>query len=280
MIEPYAAVEAATVVVRLRVPEAPARVWSALSDPAQLAGWLGAVGPGWPARARIHFDEVDYAEVRVRGWVPGEYIELHWSDLDLGGPALVRWSLTPAGTGTDITITDHDPVRGRAEHGERLGEWGDLAVRLAALLTTGEPHRDTPDTLAASATLPGGLGDLFGAATLPRWLPVAGDDERQPRWFFIVDADGPRRFPLTDWYAGGTAVTFAVAVPGTVRRTECRVTGAPAPARLAVTHTGWSRLGLPDRRARLLRHRFAATWTASLTLARALTTPGGTLEQE
>jgi uncharacterized protein YndB with AHSA1/START domain len=277
---PSAAVEAGTVVVRVRVPEPPERVWPLLSEPAGLAGWLGTVGPGWPARARIELDEADHAEVRVRSWVPGASIVLQWRYLDLGDAALVRWSLAAAESGTEITFTDHDPGRGRAEHGERLGEWSDLAARLAARLATGEPQRDTPDAVTASVELPGGLGDLFTAATLPRWLPVAGEDERRPRWFFIVDADGPRRFPLTDWYAQDLAVTFSVAVPGTVRRTECRVTGEPEPAGLAVTHTGWSRLGLPDRRARLLRHRFAATWTASLTLARATTAPGGTCEQE
>jgi uncharacterized protein YndB with AHSA1/START domain len=263
--------EPGVVVVRLHVPCPAAEVWPALCEPGRLAGWLGEVGAGWPGDARVHLDEADHFGATGRRLVPGELIEFDWRYLSVGRPSRVSWSLRPAGAGTEIVLRDEDAERSPADAAERLGEWSDLAERLAHLLTTGRPG-PAPDTAGGSLRLPGGRGDLLAPATLTRWLPIATDGF-QPRWFFIVDADGPRRFPVTDWYADPASVAFSVGVPGTVRRTECLVRAKPAGAGtwLSYVHSGWSRLGLPDRRARLLRRRFAATWAASLRLARDLT---------
>lgn len=103
-----------------------------------------------------------------------------------------------------------------------------------------------------------------------QWLPIATDG-RRPAWFFVVDADGPRRFAVQEWtIAPRSQVDFTVALDeeGTVR-TPCTVVAEPSDdgLRLRFRHGGWHTTGFADLRVRQLRGRFADAWRESLRMA-------------
>jgi hypothetical protein len=81
---------------------------------------------------------------------------------------------------------------------------------------------------------------------------------------------------LADWQARPNQVTFSVEIPEAADLTRCRVcVERVGPGwRLSFSHTGWCRLGLPGRRARLLRRRFTMAWVAALEHARDLARSG------
>ena len=61
------------------------------------------------------------------------------------------------------------------------------------------------------------------------WLPIALDTGH-PRWFFIVDNDGPRRFAIGDWdLVPGRSLRFSVAIPeaGTTHAEVCATVAGP-----------------------------------------------------
>jgi len=184
----------------------------------------------------------------------------------------VRWRCRPAAGGTEVLIDDVQPGRTPAETDELLSGWTDFTERLAHYLQTGRRARyGTRDDIDGNVTLGPSAAGLIGPDTIHRWLPIATDGF-EPSWFFVVDHDGPRRFAVDRWTREPGAVTFAVEVPEATRTTEARIQ-LDRPGRewhLSFRHTGWSRLGLPDRQARLLRRRFTAAWVAALQDARDL----------
>lgn len=107
-----------TCVLRLtrHYPAAPADVWAALTQPASLERWLGAMaGPG---------------RTSVRGQDDGRLLELDW--LPPGEePSIVRFELRGTGEGTTLVV-DH---RLEARAGMRaMARWEPPLERLDALL--------------------------------------------------------------------------------------------------------------------------------------------------
>ena len=260
--------------VSARVPEGLDEVWQAMTDPAQLARWFGAADFSWEAgrTGRIDFDDGDFFAVTARRVVDRALIEFDWSFLGVGPVERIRWSVRPVSSGTEVTFEDNDPDRSAAETDQMLAGWTDFAGRLAGYLDTGQVSRyEWREEIDGSVDLAGGWHPLR-LPELYRRLPVASDGFR-PRWFFVVDEDGPRRFEVTAWQPHDDgAVMFSLDIPEATRPTSCAVAVQPVPGgqRLRFSHTGWRSIGLPDGRARGLRRRFAAAWTLALEHARGL----------
>ena len=243
-------------------------VWAALTDSDELRQWFGAVDPPMRAgcRTRVDFGDGDFFDVSVIG-MTAPVVELEWSFLGVGTPHRVLWTADKQSAGTRVTVVDRDPGRGPAAAAGMVDGWSDFLLRLRGYVETGEPTRydwrgDLDGEIDLSAPL-----DPLAPGVLLRWLPVATDGDR-PSWFFIVDADGPRRFPVSDWSLDpvGT-LTFAVALdPGGDALTRCTVesTLTFSGRRLSFRHTGWRETELPLHRVRGLRSRFAHTWRAAL----------------
>jgi uncharacterized protein YndB with AHSA1/START domain len=93
-----------TLVLVRELRHAPALVWEALTDPAQLSEWapfdadrnLGSVGPVKLSAAGAPKKIVNETQV-VRAEKP-KLLEFSWGDQDL------RWELEPAGAGTRLTL--------------------------------------------------------------------------------------------------------------------------------------------------------------------------------
>ncbi|HKS97927.1 MAG TPA: SRPBCC domain-containing protein [Rugosimonospora sp.] len=250
----------------------PARVWPALHEVDRLGQWFGELDHAWrPGQpARLDFGDGDFFTIDTHDVVAPEWIAFDWRFLGLGPTARIRWQVRPVPGGSDVSVVDTSPDRSPAEADELRAGWTDFFERLSRHLATGARTRyDTRDDIDGTVALGGAAARLFGPDTVHRWLPIATDGFA-PRWFFVVDGDGPRRFRLDGWQAGPDGVSFTVDVPGA---TEARAWAQPVGSgwHLSFRHTGWGQLGLPDRQARLLRSRFTAAWVAALRTARELT---------
>jgi uncharacterized protein YndB with AHSA1/START domain len=92
-----------TLVRELRHP--PAKVWRALTDPAQLREWapfdadrdMGAVGP--VKLSTVGTPTPHVSETTVKRAEPPRVLEYSWGDQDL------KWELEPLGAGTRLTLS-------------------------------------------------------------------------------------------------------------------------------------------------------------------------------
>ena len=97
----------------------PAKVWQALTDPAQLREWapfdadrdLGVVGPVKLSTVGTPTPQV--SETTVKRAEPPRVLEYSWGDQDM------KWELEPLGAGTrpDALAQDRPPVRVDGRHG-------------------------------------------------------------------------------------------------------------------------------------------------------------------
>nr|AME17995.1 enediyne self-sacrifice resistance protein [Streptomyces sp. CB03234] len=273
--------------VTLRLAAEPDRVWPALTEPHALASWFGDFSAPLRVGAdtRLDFGDGDFFTVRPTAIVPGRSVAFDWRFLGVGKPQSVVWTLRPGaeegpGSGSVLTVEDHDDTRGPAEAAQLLDGWADFLTRLGTHMHTGRNTRyQWRDDIDGSVDLPAEPFRPLRHPAVLDWLPIAVDGFR-PAWFFIVDDEGPRRFAVSDWQLRlDEELTFTVEIPDARTHPACRVSTAPAGpgrTRLSFVHHGWTRLGLAQGRAQELRRRFAATWVASLRTARDKATTAGT----
>ncbi|GGM62342.1 hypothetical protein GCM10012275_36350 [Longimycelium tulufanense] len=260
--------------VTRRVVDEPGEVWAALREPERLARWFGDLDRPLASGVdtRFEFGDGDFFTVRPHRVREGELLEFDWRFLGVGPVNHIRWRVEPAPGGTLVHVEDRDATRSPAEVAQMVDGWTDFLERLAEHLSTGRTTRyGCRDDIDGLVDLPKGPFRPLGGTDVYRWLPVASDGFG-PRWFFVVDDQGPRRFPLHDWnLLVDERLTFTVGIPEVSVRPSCAVqvrSIGSSSLRLSFTHTGWASLGLPVRRARELRHRFADTWIAALRGAR------------
>lgn len=246
-------------------------VWRAITVPDQVRQWFGDLSaPMVPGTAvRIDFGDGDFFDADIDEMRAEEMVRFRWSFLGVGPEAEIRWELHRDAADTTVTVHDSCLRRPPSEVAQLNAGWRDFLDRLGAYLATGESARYAwREVIDGGTNLPAGTWLPLSDSTVIDWLPIASEGA-QPRWFFIVDDDGPRRFEIRDWdLATGRSLRFSVAIPeaGTTH-CEVQATRAGAEIQLAVRHDGWRQLALSDMQKRNLRHRFAAAWTAALKVA-------------
>ncbi|GAB3159145.1 hypothetical protein GCM10027290_63640 [Micromonospora sonneratiae] len=253
-------------------------MWRAITEPSAVTAWFGTltepVTPG--AAVRLDFDDGDYFDVVGDSLIPLRRLAYRWRFLGVGPEARITWQLSSSMDGTVIVLDDHAEGRPASEVTQLKAGWLDFLERLDRYLTTGEPARyGWRSLIDGGVQLPAnreGWRPLRGH-TVTDWMPIATEGT-DPRWFFVVDDDGPRRFAIRDWdLTVDRSLSFAVAIPQARATTRCAVTTTPTDDSgrllLNISHDGWTDLGLADLRARGLRHRFAAAWAEALRMAAA-----------
>lgn len=269
---PTATVDAGTVRVSIEVDRSMAASWLALTDPVQVGKWFGEMDLPWfvGRASRIDFGDGDFFVATATEIVEGRHVEFEWSFLGVGPLQRIRWSVKAKPLyGSQLVVEDHDPARTPAETDQMVTGWTDFFGRLARYLGTGRTSRyDWREDIDGGVELPAGDYDPLAAEMVYRWLPIATDGFA-PRWFFVVDDEGPRRFRVDGWtYHSPFEVAFTVEIPEATVPTLCTI--AFEGRRLRFSHTGWRALGLSEHRSRVLRSRFAAAWIAALEQARAM----------
>ena len=117
-----------------------ARVWAALTTPAQLAQWFAPGELALTLGGSIHLAFTDGQGVidgEVTALEPPRLLEFTWTDHgnDLG---VVRWELTPDGDGTQLVLIHTISDAARDFGLPALAGWTMMLGRLAALLE-GQP---------------------------------------------------------------------------------------------------------------------------------------------
>jgi uncharacterized protein YndB with AHSA1/START domain len=272
---PTATVEEGTVRVGVSVPAPIERAWLALLDPDRLRLWFGELDAPWQLgqTSRIEFGDGDFFVVTPTEIVTEQLLAFEWRFLGVGPLQQIRWTLTAKPHAAEVVVEDADPARSAAEADQMVAGWTDFMSRLAGYLATGVATRyGWRRDIDGSVDLPEAFRPLR-MDTIYRWMPVASDGFK-PRWFFIVDDEGPRRFPIEEWHLDlDKKLIFSVAIPDATLDTACTVALEATAGRLSrmrVSHTGWDRLSLPDQRGHALRRRFAAAWVAALDQAKNL----------
>lgn len=117
-------------------PHAPESVWSALTDPGELAGWAPYTAdraldaPGPVTLIMIDGDTKLELPGRISRVDRPRLLEYTWNG------EIVRWELTETGSGTTLRLTHHLSDRARA--GMMAAGWH-MCLDVAALLIAGTP---------------------------------------------------------------------------------------------------------------------------------------------
>jgi uncharacterized protein YndB with AHSA1/START domain len=128
------------------MPVTAERLWEALTDPDQVAGWFGAsvewdLRPG--GRARFSDPQGGDREGQVEEVRPGRYLRFTWWPVsDPDDTSEVSYLLEPAGEGSRLTIQERrvdseavviqDTVSWSTWDARLLGAWGDISMRADA----------------------------------------------------------------------------------------------------------------------------------------------------
>ena len=118
-------------------------VWSALTDPARLADWMGAshVEPRVGGRFDMMVDGPHPMTGRVLVWEPPHVLELAWSNTP-APDSVVRYELAREGDGTLLIFTHNGMPY--ANSALMLPGWHDFLARLGTLLDGSDPPRARP----------------------------------------------------------------------------------------------------------------------------------------
>ena len=112
------------------------KVWSALTNPAQLAQWLapGELELTLGGRVSLAFTDGDgVIDGRVTAITPPRLLEFTWTDQD-NDFGFVRWELGADDGGTRLVLTHSVPESARGFGLPMLAGWHSLLDQLAALL--------------------------------------------------------------------------------------------------------------------------------------------------
>jgi uncharacterized protein YndB with AHSA1/START domain len=122
-------------------PQPIAKVWAALTDPAVLAKWIGAVEIEPRAGGKFVLRFAGSSAVmtgEITRFEPPRLLEYTWTEPNYT-PALVRWELAEAAGATRLALTHTAPPEaGRSDVLGYLGGWHDYLDDLPSVLAGGE----------------------------------------------------------------------------------------------------------------------------------------------
>ena len=138
-----------SVTVSLRLPASALDAWRAITDPPQVRRWFGTL---WGtlsvgATPRLDFGDGDFFGLVVRRLEPPHLVEYDWRFLGIAPPSTIRWTVRALDdVESEVSVTDRQPGRDRAETLELAGGWADFCTRLGRFVSTGAwsryPWRD------------------------------------------------------------------------------------------------------------------------------------------
>ncbi|MBP2702988.1 hypothetical protein JOL79_04120 [Microbispora sp. RL4-1S] len=266
----------------VRLESDPATVWLMLVEAGRAQAWWGRLERDITHVAQelsVSTGSSSLYRVWIESITPGEALEFTSAYLGVSPVSSVRFDLSGAGP-VRLCVTETVDSADPATIYQVRRLWQHRFDRLAAAL----PAMSATDGVSDIAELgarggPGPIPDISVRRTLDRpgwrplhravlseWLPLSGP-AWPPRWFYVVDSEGPRPFPIVRWHTHfDDLITLGIeAVRGSPpTEAEVAVTAHSASLELQVRHTGWSALDLDAETREVLRDRFLATWQHTL----------------
>jgi uncharacterized protein YndB with AHSA1/START domain len=131
-------------VTTIELPDAPERVWSALTTPASLKLWFAACQGSLDQSEQdcvLDFEDGEFFLCHTLEARRAERLQYLWRWVGLGQATTVTWNLEPVGAGTRVTVTEealNPPWDWQTWNG---GGWPGILDQLAAYLRTGMSWR-------------------------------------------------------------------------------------------------------------------------------------------
>jgi uncharacterized protein YndB with AHSA1/START domain len=152
------------------------KVWSALTDPAQLAKWFapGELDLTLGGRVSLAFtDGSGGVNGRISALAPPRLLEFNWTDQG-NEYGYVRWELSADGAGTHLLLTHNVPDSARTLGLPMLAGWHTLLDNLADLLD-GKPKQERWQELHDEYARAGAMDEM------PGWKGESNDDDQHDR---------------------------------------------------------------------------------------------------
>ncbi|MFJ4773824.1 methyltransferase domain-containing protein [Streptomyces uncialis] len=282
------------------VPESPDEVWTALTDPDRVAGWLAVCRGQWAVAGResmLDFEDGEFFWCRTLDSVAPQaqrrgLLRLLWRWVGVGPATSVTWTVAAAEPGgTTVTVVEeaeNPPSDWRSWNG--MG-WPGILDQLAAHLRTGTewrwPWRRFGPYLQIPLPVPPyqAWQELTSAAGIQHWLQrssgtlapgeeltlVMGDASGTVRMHVTKVVDAAQEFPSYLPYLefGLRRPTWSAALGG---RLWIEPAGLES-SLLQVCHFGWENLDIPEPVTE--RKLLTGFWTAAAGRASMLFLPQG-----
>ena len=261
------------VVVKVKVNASPARVYTALTDPALTTRWFGdlngAIEPG--RHVRLDFGDGDFFDIDDIVVDRPRSIAYRWRFLGIMPADEIRWSIEPTESGALVTVTDREPFRAPEWADAVRQGWNDFTSRLSTFLACGQSTRyDWRRTFDGGVELPCPPVDAMTIVKDPvlavKWLPTTQGLIEGARF---VPGDGlePSIVHVGEVVSDGpTAVRFKMISRQWQAATGCTVEARPSGVGTLLTleHSGWEDIDEDDEIQRMQRRRFADMWISAL----------------
>jgi uncharacterized protein YndB with AHSA1/START domain len=275
-----AAIAQGCVEVSLRVAAPAIGVWQALTEPASVARWFGALDSELRPHgtARFDFGDGDFFDLEVIRADPPTLLQYSWRFLGIGPLDTITWRIAQDENACLVIVTDVEPGRSREEAQRLRRGWLDFTRRLKNYLRTGKPTRyGWRQEFDAAIEIPGRAEDLwealFHSEAQARWLPLEGQALVDGARISIDDSIEPCVFEVSGvtWSAPRN-VTFRLTHEDWLHPTTCELALSEHGFvnLLSVSHNDWKTISPRKSYQKLQRERFSALWITTLKQARQL----------
>lgn len=249
----------------------PHRAWSALTDPPTAAAWIGRLEKPIAAvgqELRLWVGPSDVYGVWVDDLAPPERLYLTMAHLYVENPTSLLFGLRPVGPSrTVVALTIGSCDRTPAHIARERMLWTERLDALARIVAGDTPYEHM-DTFTLEARLPSPTWAALHPANLTRWIPL--DVASHRRGFFIIDEDGPRRFPILSWRERyDEELTLDIGTGPQQEPTTACITAQSNDdhVSLRIVHNGWATLPFGGEEVLSLRGRFLSCWQEALRIA-------------
>jgi len=245
------------------------QIWNAITSSAQAYRWWGLSDGDLDQVARevtVQTGSSSFYRLWIDRIAAPRLLEFTSSYLGVTPTTRVRWELEPdAGSAVRVRVAER--LQDRQPAALRLaGELWHLRLTMLRHVLEGTPAPGLPPDILLSAELSGPGWRPLHPSNLVGWLPISGP-ELPPRWFYVIDSEGARPFPVVGWrshYDDRLGIELQVQPDGPSTRADLSITESFGSVLLTVRHTGWAELPT-DAEIRLeLRSRFYATWRLAI----------------
>jgi len=250
----------------IEVPGDAGSVWPLLVRAGSTRAWWGLLDDDIASVAQqltVHTGTVSCYRIWIESIVVHRSVEFSSAYLGVCPVSNVRIALSETASGiVRVTVAETLPTRVPATVHQAGELWRHRLDRLAAIVRSDDAAVDPCADITIRRTLDRLAWRPLHLAVLRDWLPLSGPGS-PPRWFYAVDSDGPRRFPVTRWrvhYDDAIAMGIEIVAGAPPTEAEISVTARAASVELSVRHSGWSAQRLDAETLEVLRDRFAATW--------------------
>src|SRR6185437_13110778 len=226
----------------------PDEVWNAITLCEQAHRWWGLADGDLDQVARevtVQTGSASFYRLWIDQVEAPRLLEFTSSYLGVTPTTVVRWRLDPRpGSGVRVQIRELLGEQEQPASARLAGELWQLRLTMLRHVLEHTPVPSLPPDIVLSRALAGPGWRPLHPSNLVGWLPVSGP-ELPPRWFYVIDSEGARPFPIVGWrshYDDRLGIEIQVQPDGPSTRADLSISESDGVVLLTVRHTGWAEL--------------------------------------